>query len=244
VPSPTLDHRLSARERPARSPVMFQSWTHLLFLHWRWDPEDIQRRLPRGLTVDTFEGSAWIGIVPFFMRNIRPRFLPCVPWISNFLEKNMRTYVHDDEGRPGVWFFSLDCNQPFAVWTARTFFHLPYHHSRMSAQLVDEHTVAYSSHRLNDNVTSLFHYALSPHARLAEPGTLDFFLLERYLLFSNTPRGVRCGQVHHNPYPVSQARVEKFDTRTLELNGFTSPLHPPDHVCGSPGVNVMIYPLQ
>jgi uncharacterized protein YqjF (DUF2071 family) len=222
---------------------MYQSWTHLLFLHWRWDAADIQRRLPPGLTVDTFDGTAWVGVVPFFMRNIRPRFLPCVPWISNFLEVNVRTYVHDDNGRPGVWFFSLDCNQPTAVWTARTFFHLPYHHSRMSARIAKDGTVDYTNHRRGDRVASSFRYTISPDSALAEPGTLEFFLVERYWLFASSPRGIRRGQVHHSPYPVAQAQAPVFDTRLLELNGFEHPADKPDHVCGSAAVNVLIYPL-
>jgi uncharacterized protein YqjF (DUF2071 family) len=222
---------------------MHQSWKHLLFLHWRWDPADIQRRLPAGLTVDTFDGSAWMGIVPFFMRDIRPRYLPCVPWISNFLEVNVRTYVHDDLGRPGVWFFSLDCNQPAAVWTARTFFHLPYQHSKMSARVAGERTIDYTNHRRGDKVASSFRYTISPDSALAEPGTLEFFLVERYLLFANSPQGIRRGQVHHSPYPVAQAEAPILDTRLLELNGFEQPSRKPDHLCGSPAVNVLIYPL-
>lgn len=222
---------------------MFQTWSELLFLHWRWDPKDIQQRLPAGLTVDTFDGSAWLGIVPFFMKNIRPRFCPCVPWISNFLELNVRTYVFDEQGRPGVWFFSLDCNQPVAVWTARTFFHLPYQHSRMSARIPAPRTVDYSNHRKGDTEASSFRYTLSTATAAAQPGTLDFFLVERYLLFTDTPRGLRCGQVHHVPYPVAAADVAQSDTRLLQLNGFTRPAHPPDHICGSPGVDVRIYAL-
>jgi uncharacterized protein YqjF (DUF2071 family) len=223
---------------------MYQSWTHLLFLHWRWDPADIQRRLPPGLTVDTFDDSAWIGLVPFFMRNIRPRFLPSVPWISNFLEVNVRTYVHDESGRPGVWFFSLDCNQPAAVWTARTFFYLPYFHSRMRAKIAEDRTVDYTNHRRGDAMASSFRYTISPDSALAEPGTLEFFLVERYWLFASTPRGIRCGQVHHTPYPVARAEASVFDARLLELNGFEPLAGNPDHVCGSPRVNVLIYPLS
>ncbi len=223
---------------------MFQSWTHLLFLHWRWDAADLQRRLPAGLTVDAFDGAAWLGIVPFYMRNIRPRFLPCVPWISNFLELNVRTYVHDDQGRPGVWFFSLDCNQPVAVWTARTFFHLPYQHARMTARLTGDRTVDYTNRRSGDGVTSSFRYTLAPETSPAEPGTLEFFLVERYYLFANTPRGLKSGQVHHLPYPVARAALDHFDTRVLTLDGFTPPPTPPDHICASPGVDVRIYPLE
>ncbi|OAI58122.1 hypothetical protein AYO49_01310 [Verrucomicrobiaceae bacterium SCGC AG-212-N21] len=241
---PSLEHRLAARERPPGSQVMYQSWTHLLFLHWRWDAADLQKRLPPGLTVDTFDGSAWLGVVPFFMRNIRPRFVPSMPWFSNFLEKNVRTYVHDEQGRPGVWFFSLDCNQPFAVWTARTFFHLPYQHSRMKARIADEWTVHYTNHRHGDTVASAFRYTLSKETTLAEPGTLEFFLVERYLLFASSPQGLRIGRVYHPPYPIARAEATEFDTRILKLNDFSEPGTPPDHVCGSPGVNVLIYPLQ
>jgi uncharacterized protein YqjF (DUF2071 family) len=137
VSFPTLESRIAVRELPARAHVMHQRWESLLFLHWRWDAAEIQRTLPPGLFVDTFQGDAWLAIVPFYMRGIRPRFCPPVPGISDFLELNVRTYVHDEQGRPGVWFYSLDCNQPLAVWTARTFFHLPYQHARMWAEISD-----------------------------------------------------------------------------------------------------------
>lgn len=243
---PDLTQRLAAREHPGRPPVMFQSWTHLLFLHWQWDPAEIQKTLPPGLTVDTHEGRAWLGIVPFFMRNIRPRFLPAVPWISHFLELNVRTYVHDERGRPGVWFYSLDCNQPLAVWTARTFFHLPYQHARMAAPVTLPSSVAYRKHRRGAPQASDFHYHLETEGReptFAEPGTLEFFLLERYYLFAATPRGIRSGQVHHKPYPMVPVRVDKYDTRVLALNGFKEPERAPDHIAGSPGVDVLIFPL-
>ncbi|RYD26824.1 MAG: DUF2071 domain-containing protein, partial [Verrucomicrobiaceae bacterium] len=132
--TPTDDLRLEMRVRPAGRPVMFQRWSGLLFLHWRMNPEEIQRRLPHGLHVDTFGGKAWVGVVPFFMERIRPVGIPAVPWLSWFLELNVRTYVYDDKGRPGVWFFSLDCNQPVAVEFARKIFHLPYQHAAMNAE--------------------------------------------------------------------------------------------------------------
>lgn len=244
VSAPSLAQRLVVRERPVRSAAMFQTWSQLLFLHWRWDAEAIQRTLPAGLTVDTFDGSAWLGIVPFFMRNIRPRFCPCVPWVSNFLELNVRTYVFDANGRPGVWFYSLDCNQPVAVWTARTFFHLPYQHSRMNALIPSAGMVDYTNHRKGDKKPSRFCYTLSKETMEAQPGSLEFFLVERYLLHSSTPRGLRCGQVHHAPYQVAKADMSAWDTRVLHLNGFTEPSRAPDHVCGSPGVDVSIFALQ
>lgn len=233
---------LAARERPSRWHVMHQRWEQLLFLHWRWDPADIQRTLPPGLQVDTFDGSAWLAIVPFFMRGIRPRFLPAIQRVSNFLELNVRTYVRDERGRHGVWFYSLDCNLPLAVWTARTFFHLPYQHAGMSSSHSDE-GVHYSCQRRGAESCDTFRYRLAEASGHAEPGTLEFFLLERYLLFASSPRGLRCGQVNHVPYSMAKATVESYEVTPLIQAGFAHPQRPPDHVIGSPGVNVHIYPL-
>lgn len=221
---------------------MLQRWEKLAFLHWRWDAADIQHTLPPGLFVDTFQGDAWLAIVPFYMRGIRPRFCPPVPGISDFLELNVRTYVHDEQGRPGVWFYSLDCDQPLAVWTARTFFHLPYQHARMQAPMADG-WIDYTCQRRGEPDRSRFRYQLSDGTRTAEPGTLEFFLAERYLLFSQSPRGTRCGQVHHVPYPLAEANLDAWDAKPLLQAGFKDPERPPDHVIGSPGVAVSVYPL-
>ena len=221
---------------------MHQRWEQLAFLHWRWDAAEIQRTLPPGLHVDTFQGDAWIAIVPFYMRGIRPRFCPPMPGISNFLEMNVRTYVHDEQGRPGVWFYSLDCNQPLAVWTARTFFHLPYQHARMAAP-VNEDQIDYTCHRRGEPTTSRYRYQVLGETHIAEPGSLEFFLAERYLLFAQTPRGIRCGQVHHTPYPLADVKLDTWDVNPLLQAGFAAPQRPPDHLIGSPGVAVRVYPL-
>lgn len=240
--TPTLESRLAVRERPDRAHVMHQRWEQLIFLHWRWDVKEIQQTLPPGLFVDTFEGDAWLAVVPFFMRAVRPRFCPAVPGISDFLEMNVRTYVHDEQGRPGVWFYSLDCNQPLAVWTARTFFHLPYHHARMKAATKDG-WIDYDCHRHGKTDGARFRYSIAAQPKAAEPGSLTFFLAERYLLFSRTPHGLRCGQVHHTPYPLAEAKVENWSLEPLLQAGFTDPRRPPDHIAGSPGVDVLVYPL-
>jgi len=221
---------------------MHQHWEQLLFLHWRWDAAEIQRTLPQGLYVDKFQGDAWLAIVPFFMRGTRPRFCPPVPGISDFLELNVRTYIHDEQGRPGVWFYSLDCNQPLAVWTARTFFHLPYQHARMNASIGD-HEIDYICQRRGEPSESRFRYHLQPQTHAAEPGSLEFFLAERYLLFSKAPKGILCGQVHHTPYPLADVNLETWDVKPLLQAGFNDPNRPPDHIIGSPGVDVRVYPL-
>ncbi|HRH94913.1 MAG TPA: DUF2071 domain-containing protein [Prosthecobacter sp.] len=240
--TPTLESRLAVRDQPSRAHVMHQRWEQLAFLHWRWNADEIQRTLPAGLFVDTFQGDAWLAIVPFYMRGIRPRFCPPVPGISNFLEMNVRTYVHDEQGRPGVWFYSLDCDQPLAVWTALTFFHLPYQHALMQAPISDG-WIDYTCHRRGEASESRFRYQLACETHPAEPGSLEFFLSERYLLFSQTPRGIRCGQVHHAPYPLADVKLETWDLEPLLQVGFADPKRPPDHLIGSPGVDVRVYSL-
>jgi uncharacterized protein len=119
---PTLEMRLKMRERPQhRTPVMYETWENLLFLHWEYDPQAIQDSLPKGLYVDTFGGKAYLGVVPFMMRAVRPRLFPFTRGISDFEELNVRTYVYDSTGTPGVWFYSLDAKHYVAGKLARLF---------------------------------------------------------------------------------------------------------------------------
>ena len=242
--APSLAQRIAARDHGIASPVMYQRWSDLLFLHWRWDAAEIQKLLPPGLFVDTHEGDAWIGIVPFFMNRIRPRFLPPVPGLSWFLELNVRTYVFDKNGTPGVWFFSLDCNQSIAVRVARKFFGLPYFDAKMSARGSANDRIHYQCQRVGAASSSIFEYALADESKLAEPGSLDFFLAERYILFANTPRGLRLGRVQHVPYPLCEAKVARFDQGPCRWNGMVLPDVPPDHIIGSRGVDVRIGALE
>lgn len=222
---------------------MYQDWTHLLFLHWEVSPEILRPTLPPGLTLDTFEGRAFLGLVPFFMRNIRPRFCPCVPGLSNFLEMNLRTYVFDEKGRPGVWFYSLDANQSLAVGIARRLFYLPYQHAEMTATVDSEGWVSYRSRRAWTGVESEFLYTGSGGAQASEVGSLEFFLAERYMLFASRKDRLWCGRVYHTPYPLERAKVERYDDRLLMLNGFTPTGRPPDHAHFAEGVQVDVYPL-
>lgn len=132
--------------RPNRSPSGYHRWSNLTFLHWRFDPGEIQRTLPAGLRVDTYRGDAWVGLVPFYMARVRPWWSPPVPGVSWFCETNVRTYVVDRYGTPGVWFYSLDASNAFAVWVARTFWRLPYFTSSMQLD-IDDRTIAYRCER-------------------------------------------------------------------------------------------------
>ena len=246
-PTPGASQRLAVRMRPAGSAVMYQQWRDLLFLHWEYSDAEIQVTLPEGLFVDTFGGKAYLGIVPFFMHNIRPRFLSAVPGISNFMEMNLRTYVHDREGVPGVWFFSLDANQRLAVAIARRFFHLPYEHAQMKSSRTPEGRIRYESRRTGERANGarcVFDYA--PGAELPQPApdSLEFFLVERYRLYSSAPDGLRRGAVFHPPYPLCRAEVTAWDENLLPLDGFAPTGRPPDHVIMSRGVDVTIFPLE
>lgn len=244
---PTPESRLQTRQRPPGRPVMRQDWRDLLFLHWRCDPEAIQQTLPAGLTVDTYDGHAWVGIVPFKMRRIRPARCPSVPYISNFLELNLRTYVHDEHGTPGVWFYSLDASRLLAVLVARVTFRLPYYWSRMSTRVDGEGMITYRCRRwlgANRQQTE-FRYRQSGPLATATPGTLEFFLVERYVLFSLLPDArLATGRVHHPPYRFAPCEVTRWDTSVFRMQGLDEPGDPPAHAIFSPGVEVEVFSLD
>jgi uncharacterized protein len=248
VPHPPDEaQRVEVRAWPAGSLVMHQQWCDLLFLHWEYPAAMLQATLPDGLFVDTFDGRAYLGVVPFFMRNIRPRFLPAVPGISDFMELNVRTYVHDRAGVPGVWFYSLDANQRLAVAIARRFFHLPYEHARMSATRAPGGVIRYESTRLHRGEMQrpcIFEYAAGAELPAAASGTLEFFLVERYRLYSRAPDGLRRGAVFHQPYPLCRAEVTACGDELLTLDGFPPAGRPPDHTILSRGVDVDIFSLE
>lgn len=226
---------------------MFQQWRDLLFLHWEYSVAEIQATLPEGLFVDTFGGKAYLGVVPFFMQNIRPRFLPAVPGISDFMELNLRTYVHDRAGVPGVWFYSLDANQWLAVKLARSLFHLPYEHAKMTSRHTSGGRIRFEALRTGERAngaTCMFDYAPAAALASSAPDSLEFFLIERYRLFSRTPTGLRRGAVQHKPYALTQVKLAAWDEHLLALNGFTPTGRPPDHVALSAGVDVTIFPLE
>jgi hypothetical protein len=243
---PDLAQRFAASQRPHARVVMRQQWRDLLFLHWSYPVEAIRRTLPPGLHVDTFEGRAWLGVVPFFMRHVRPSWSPSVPGISNFMELNLRTYVHDAQGVPGVWFYSLDANQPVAVAVARRFFHLPYVHARMHATRTESGTIRYHSQRsgAQPDQGCEFEYGAGSDLPACAPESFEFFLVERYHLYAHDGLRLLRGTVHHQPYPLCEAQVTKWNGALLQLNGFEPPGGAPDHAVMSRGVNVEIFGLR
>lgn len=240
-----IEARLKERERPQGPLVMYQRWEELLFLHWQVDPELVQRELPAGLTVDTFGGAAWIGVVPFQMKKVRPRFLPAVSSLSNFPELNLRTYVFDSQGRPGVWFYSLDTPQRMANWIARKFFHLNYRMARFDLKTDGEGMRYQSELQLADgwDVPQVYDWERVNEVFEAESGSLEFFLAERYRLYAHDPRRdlLLTGSVHHRPYPLQQVALNAYSKRLFDLNNLLEPVGGPVSVLASPGVDVEIF---
>jgi uncharacterized protein YqjF (DUF2071 family) len=230
---------------------MFQSWRYLLFLHWPVPAAALQALLPEGLTVDTFDGQAYMGLVPFTMRGVRPVWSPSIPGISNFHEVNVRTYVHRNGQHPGVWFFSLDASNRLAVSIARRRWNLPYFNAAMRLQ-IEGGRIHYLSVRRggwggDSSARTAAVYRPTGSPSPAQPGTLEHFLVERYLLYSTSGGRLWRGQVHHTAYPVQSADLESSDDTLIDSAGILLPesvrrAGPLVHYAH--GVDVEIFPLH
>src|SRR5262245_19521484 len=178
--------RLDIRRRPSGHPVMHQTWGKLLFMHWRIDEKLLRPLIPDELEIDTFDGTAWIAVTPFTMWDVRgfPPYLPPVPGFSELDELNVRTYVHYDRV-PGVWFFSLDCNNTAAVLAARSLYLLPYHNAEIDLA-EDGNTIDYELDRREEPGASLeASWDVGEAIPYTHPGSLEVFLTERYCLYTD-----------------------------------------------------------
>jgi len=237
--------RISPTRRPEDRPAGFQRWRHLLFLHWEVPASAVQALIPPELDVDTFEGRAYVGVVPFTMRDVSPWWSPSVPGISNFDELNVRTYVHYKGSEPGVWFFSLEAASTIAVAAARAGWSLPYHRAKMRLS-VRGNEVEYSSRRRFPGPTPAdfeCRYSIGESIGSAEPGTFEHFLAERYILYARSSKALRIGRVHHKPYPLHRASVHEVRESMVRATGLPQPSGDP-HVLYSPGVDVDVFALK
>jgi uncharacterized protein YqjF (DUF2071 family) len=233
--------RLRMRSKPSSLPVMRQQWRQLAFLHWSVDPLALTSLLPPGLQVDTWRGQAFVGLVPFAVRGARAPFLPPVPGLANFNELNFRTYVHREGRDPGVWFFSLDASSQLAVWGARIAYKLPYFHASIAMTQSKDGVTAFSSKRTGSRLRFACAYEGSPDPVEAIPGTLEFFLIERYLLYSWDRRYLTSARVWHRPYRIAGATIHEL---TEDLSAGTAFERPADRPCLAhycDGVDVRIY---
>ena len=206
---------------PAGPWVMAQSWHDLLFAHWPVDAVPLRQLIPPQLQIDTFEGRAWLAIVPFRMTGVRLRGTPSLPWLSAFPELNVRTYVTFG-GKPGVWFFSLDAANSLAVAVARAWFHLPYFRARMR-WTEHEGWIHYGSERAHRRAPAALlkgRYRPVGDVFSPQPGTLEHFLTERYCLYTTDARGqIIRGEIHHPPWPLQPAEAEFADNSMSDSLG-------------------------
>ena len=209
---------------PDRPWLMTMSWVNLLAAHWPVAPKELEDRIPRGLRLDTWEGDAWISVVPFEMANVLPRGLTWWPRPMRFPELNVRTYVTANGEKPGVWFFNLEAASRLAVWGARNFFHLPYFNARMSVD-IDGECVDFESirtHRQARPAKFVASYEPTGPAQTAQPDTFDQWIMERYCLYAaNASKLYRC-DVQHPPWPLRPASADievntLFEAIDLEL---------------------------
>jgi uncharacterized protein YqjF (DUF2071 family) len=199
---------------PSSPWIMTQTWNDLLFAHWPVDAATLREKIPHGFELDEFEAQAWLGIVPFYMTNVSPRGVPNLPWISEFAELNVRTYVRVG-GDAGVYFFSLDAANPVAVGVARTMFHLPYFSADMKVEERDG-WIGYDSRRSSEPPAELIaRYRPIGVAQAPVKGTLEYFLTERYCLFTVDSSFHACRvDIHHPPW-LLQPAVAQISVNTM-----------------------------
>jgi uncharacterized protein YqjF (DUF2071 family) len=234
APTPTDAERLRLRGPPPERPVMRQRWRHLAFLHWPADPAALASLLPPGLELDLFEGAAYLGIVPFTIPLSRTAGLG-LPIAPAFHEANLRTYVHRGGRDPGVWFFSLDAASRLAVAGARAAYHLPYFHARMSMDVTGDPaapTITYASRRRATRAAAeaaelRCRYRPTGPAAAAAPGSLAFFLAERYLLYAWEGHALHSARVHHAPYLLQPAAADEVHETLTRAAGLPATSGPP-----------------
>jgi len=225
-PAGIIDRIAHRPWRPPSSPwLMTQSWHTLLFAHWPVDAALLRARVPPGFPLDLYEGQAWIGVVPFRMTNVAPRFVPAIPFVSEFAEINVRTYVTIG-GKPGVYFFSLDAESAMAVAAARSLLHLPYFTARMQLEC-DGPQVRYASRRTAGGAPPAeFVARYQPVGAPFEPlpGTLEYFLTERYCLYNVDAqfRAYRL-EIHHLPWTLQRAEASIEANTMTEAAGVRLP---------------------
>jgi len=211
---------------PGRPWVQGQTWADLLFAHWPAEPEVLRPAVPARVPLDTYDGEAWIGITPFVVRGLRPRGAPPPPALSRFAETNVRTYTTID-GRPGIWFLSLDAASRLAVAGARRLYRLPYHHARARVAH-DGDRITYRIERSSQEARLSVRYRPAGPVAPPAPGSLEHFLTERYCLYVlDDELRIHRADIHHRPWPlqVAEAEIEQ-NTMTLPY-GIELPGGPP-----------------
>ena len=235
--------QLASRRRPDGSPIMYQTWANLLFLHWPVEAAVLAAHLPSGVKIDEWAGKAWITMTPLQISGLRLPLTPAVPYLSEFNELNLRTYVSRD-GVPGVWFFSLDANRLLAVAGANTFFSLPYYHADIEVKSPDETTFDFDSARREDGQYFRCRWTNERNYAFAEPGTHEFFLVERYALYTESDGSIYRSRIAHDPWEISTVSGISVETDMLDRFGLADDASKPLSVHAAQTRHVEIWPLE
>lgn len=223
-------------EEHVRVPLLLQQWRDVAFIHWRYEPADVQKLLPPGLVVDTFDDSAWVGLTPFKVEGFRAPMMPSVPRLSDFPETNLRTYVRGPDGRDGLWFFTLEADSATTTAFARTAIGVPYRWAEMTVEQADGE-VHYVSRRRG--ATSVGHrISVRPGRELERrpPGDLADWLTGRWRAWSRVAGRLVTVPVEHEPWPLFEATAPRLE-ETLRSDAGLSEVADRPHVLFSPGVS-------
>jgi uncharacterized protein YqjF (DUF2071 family) len=219
---------------------MGQTWEDLLFAHWRVPAEELRRHVPAELEVEEADGSAWLGLTPFRVTSLRARGALPLPGVSSFLELNVRTYVRAGDGRPGIWFFSLDASSRLAVQAARRSYRLPYFHARLTLEQAAGWLDCECTRLGERGKVFSGRYRPAGSSFRPAPGSLEWFLTERYCLYTTASAGRLCrAEIHHEPWTLraAEAEIELTSIAPFTLHG-----EPLCHLAGRQ--DVLVWPLE
>ncbi|MEV4165395.1 YqjF family protein [Nonomuraea dietziae] len=222
-------------------PVMYHRWSDITFVHWRFPPDVVQALVPGCLKVETFDGTAWVGLTPFLMEDVRAPGTPALPWLSRFPETNLRTYVRDARGRSGIWFLSMEAGRLPAALGGRAGYWLPYFWSDMSVR-TDGSLRRYRSRRYWPGPSGArcdVDVETGPDLAERELDELAHFLTARFRLFTVVAGRLASAEVEHPPWPLRHARLAGLDQDLLRVAGLPAPDQTP-LLHASPGVPVRV----
>ena len=227
---------------PERPHALVQEWRNLTFMHWEVEPEALAPHIPDGLEIDLFNGKAYVGTIPFIMKNVRPRMLPSVPGVSTFPEFNIRTYVTKN-GKPGVLFITLEAQSRITCWHAPKWYGLPYRYAKCKLDVSND-KYAWKSRRTSDGVELEGECEIHGESRVAEKNSIEHFLFERYSLYTEHKGKLHMAYTLHAPWVFKDGTVKITKNTLTESYGLGIDVMNPQYVHASEGVYVQTWPIE
>ena len=239
---PKIDRTHVPFDLPNKPHSLVQEWRNLTFMHWEVDVDKLAKHIPDGLEIDLFKGKAYVGTIPFMMKNVRPRLLPALPGVSTFPEFNVRTYVKKN-GIPGVLFLTLDAQSRITCWHAPRSYGLPYRYADCDLE-VSKVGFTWRSKRKSDGVMLKGSCEIVGRNRKATPGSLEYFMFERYSLYTLHQGKLHMAYTLHAPWEFSDATVDLVDNSLTDSYDLGIDVKSPDFVHASDGVYVHTWPIE